>query len=421
MNKSWNRFLNLVIDLKRELENKKIKYDYDPIGIQKNETCINHWLKLLNEDKWNYLFSGVQLNQYKDYITVHYKKLFQAFDANGNDVSYNDFFKIYDNLYRDCRGIVIDVRNEKIVLAPFKKFFNINENEETALKNIEERIKGAKSIEISNKLDGSMVSIGFYNNEIVVSSSTMCNPEVSPIVKNSIKYINEHKNYEKMIKENKGLTFVFEHIFPFIDPHIVVYKNFGLYLIGIRDANTGVEYSYKEIKKYANEYKVLMTEIFNKSFYDIINNLSDKKAEEAEGFVINIDGYRLKVKYDNYLLIHKTLNNMASFNTVIKAIEDENVDDLISKMPKAYKEQIIKIIDTVNDYCNKLENKISSYYNNIKNDDKRNAMIWINNNVPKKYQVYVRNKYLGIKYSYLKTFSGHYKTLNELEELVKEF
>ena len=112
---------------------------------------------------------------------------------------------------------------------------------------------------------------------------------------------------------------------------------------------------------------------------------------------------------------------MASFNTVIKAIEDENVDDLISKMPKAYKEQIIKIIDTVNDYCNKLENKISSYYNNIKNDDKRNAMIWINNNVPKKYQVYVRNKYLGIKYSYLKTFSGHYKTLNELEELVKEF
>ena len=224
-----------------------------------------------------------------------------------------------------------------------------------------------------------------------------------------------------MIKENKGLTFVFEHIFPFIDPHIVVYKNFGLYLTGIRDVNTGVEYSYKEIKKYADEYKVLMTEIFNKSFYDIMNNLSDKKAEEAEGFVINIDGYRLKVKYDNYLLIHKTLNNMASFNTVIKAIEDENVDDLISKMPKAYKEQIIKIIDTVNDYCNKLENKISSYYNNIKNDDKRNAMIWINNNVPKKYQAYVRNKYLGIKYSYLKTFSGHYKTLNELKELVKEF
>ena len=416
---SWNHFLNLVIKLKKELENKNIPYDYNLIGNQKNETCINHWLDLLNEPKWKYIFSGVQLNQYKDYITVHYSKFFHAFDENGKDVSYRNFFDVYNGLYRDCRGLVIDVKNEKLVLTPFKKFFNLNEVEETSMDKIKERLEKAKNIEISNKMDGSMISSGFYNGQIVISSSTMCDPEVSGIVKNSIKYIAEHINYKKMIEENPKLTFIFEHIFPIIDPHIVVYKKTGLYLIGVRDKEDGREFSYSEIKSFADQYSVLMTEVYNQSFKDTLNHLSDKKANEAEGFVVNIDGYRLKVKYDDYLFVHRTIANIVSANTIIIAMNDGNIDDLISKIPEAYKPQALQIVDIINGYLVELEKKIFDYYIQMKDYEKKEAMRWIDQNVPKKYRVYVRNKYLNNEYSYLKNFNGHYKTYKELEELVR--
>ena len=67
----------------------------------------------------------------------------------------------------------------KIVLCPFAKFFNINELEETSLENIQSRVDNAKTVEISNKLDGSMQSATWYNGQIIMAGSQSIDPNMS--------------------------------------------------------------------------------------------------------------------------------------------------------------------------------------------------------------------------------------------------
>ena len=158
--------------------------------------------------------SVITLWQYKDYVIAHYNDYYTALNEKGELVNYKDFFDLYNRLYMECRGVVVDVRNETLALVPFRKFFNLNEREETSLENIKNRISKASCIEFTDKLDGSMISAGYVNNEIVVAGSSCNHPDRSPIVKDSCEYIENNKDYLKMLKENINKTFIFEYIFP---------------------------------------------------------------------------------------------------------------------------------------------------------------------------------------------------------------
>lgn len=171
----WNPFLKAVIDLKikyKKILQRTCSYELDAIQI--NKTCVNRWLNELNNQKFKNLFSGITLWQYKNFVIAHYNDYYKAFDEFGNSVDYNVFFSLYNGLYMECRGVVVDVENEQLVLAPYRKFFNLNEKDITSLENVEKKIKTAKEVEFSDKLDGSMISASIYKNEVVVAGSS-CN------------------------------------------------------------------------------------------------------------------------------------------------------------------------------------------------------------------------------------------------------
>lgn len=75
----------------------------------------------------------------------------------------NQFWNLYGGFFRECRGVVIDIINNSLLLTPFKKFMNLNECEENSLENINEEIRNAKYVEVSNKLDGTMISARWTN------------------------------------------------------------------------------------------------------------------------------------------------------------------------------------------------------------------------------------------------------------------
>lgn len=75
--------------------------------------------------------------------------------------------------------MVINLKTEEIVIAPFKKFRNLNECPENDIKVVTEEIKNAKTVEITNKLDGSMQCVRWYNGEIFMSGSQAINPDMS--------------------------------------------------------------------------------------------------------------------------------------------------------------------------------------------------------------------------------------------------
>lgn len=422
---SWNPVLNKFIEIKNEYKKRigHITYDYTEGYTNKSETCLERWVSELNSiepfnqyKEYEDLLSCLELNQHKNMLLIRYARYSSVYD-NEVEASGEDFWDRYDGFYRECRSVVIDVEKDCLILAPFRKFFNINELAETALESIEARIKNAKVIEFSNKLDGSMQSARYYNGEIVVAGSQSLNKEISWRLEDGYNRILTQDNYVNMIKSYPNYTFIFEYI-SLADAHIVKYtkKDEGMYLIGIRNVETGEEKDYSTVLNFAEKYKILTTKIYDKTLDVLMKELDDKQSYEAEGFVINIDNFKVKLKYNDYVFMHRALGKLSSINLIIRSIADDKYDDLISKLPIAYHDRVKKVSSIVFKYINDTNKKINEYYDKAPKENRKDFMIWIDNNVPKNYRSYCKYKYLNKEFNVLKSNDGdpHYKKLKEL-------
>lgn len=425
--KSWNPVLNKVIEIKNEFKKRfgYISYYYKDGYTSESQTCVGRWIEHLNGiepfnqyKEYEDMFSCLEMNQCDTFVLIRYARYSNVY--NGEiEVSGEDFWDRYDGFYRECRSVVIDVKNECLVLTPFKKFFNINELEETSYDNVKNRIDKATYIEFTDKLDGSMQSARWYDNKIVMSGSQAINPSNSWRLKDGYRMINSLLGYKDMLKHFPTCTFIFEYI-SLKDAHVVKYKKEqeGLYLIGIRDVNTGVELPYRTVIYIANEYHIPTTQLFDKKLDEIMSELDDKKSDEAEGFVVNIDGFKVKIKYNDYAYIHKALSKLSSINLVIRSIADDKYDDLLSKLPIAYHENVKKVSNIVFNYIKETRNKIREYYNAAPKNSKKDFMLYVDRNVPKQYKGYCRDMYYGKDFnvikSYGKTQCPHYKKLKDM-------
>ena len=378
-------------------------------------TCLEYWVERLNNPEYIELIKPLQLIEYRGLLLVRYGNYADVFGGE-DDVTPDEFWDKYDGFYLECRSVVIDIKENRLVVTPFKKFRSLNECEETSIENISKRIKDAKCVEFSDKLDGSMQAVRYYNYNIVMCGSTSLNPESSWRLKDGYKMLFNRAGYIDLVMDNPLLTFIFEYI-SMKDAHVVVYSKDqeGLYLIGIRNSVTGEEYSYKEVNSFANKYGIPTTRVFDKTLDDVIKELDDKKSNEAEGFVVNIDGYKVKIKYNDYVSMHRILSEISSINLVIKNIADGTFDDMIGKVPKAYKDRVMQTANIVFKYIHNTELKIKEYFDKAPKDDKKEFMLWVESNVPNSIKAFVREKYYGREYNLIKNRSGRYLKINEME------
>lgn len=424
---SWNPVLNKVIEIKNEYKKRfgYISYYYKDGYTSESQTCVERWIEHLNGiepfnqyKEYEDIFSCLEMNQYDTFVLIRYARYSNVYDGE-TEVSGEDFWDRHDGFYRECRSIVIDVKNDCLVLTPFKKFFNINELEETSYDNVKNRINKATYIEFTDKLDGSMQSARWYDNKIVMSGSQAINPSNSWRLEDGYRMINSLPGYKDMLKHFPTCTFIFEYI-SLKDAHVVKYKKEqeGLYLIGIRDVNTGVELPYRTVIYIANEYHIPTTKLFDKNLDEIMSELDDKKSDEAEGFVVNIDGFKVKIKYNDYTYIHKALSKLSSINLVIRSIADDKYDDLLSKLPIAYHENVKKVSNIVFNYIKETRNKIREYYNAAPKNNKKDFMVYVDRNVPKQYKGYCRDMYYGKDFNVIKSYGEtqcpHYKKLKDM-------
>ena len=412
---SWNPVLNKFIEIKwaflRAFSRDEL-YDYD----RSKQTCLDYWVEKLDNPEYIELIKPLQLIEHNGLLLIRYGNYADVFGGE-EDVTPDEFWDKYDGFYLECRSVVIDIKENRLVVTPFKKFRNLDECEETSIENISKRIKDAKCVEFSDKLDGSMQAVRYYNDNIVMCGSTSLNPESSWRLKDGYHMLFQRAGYIDLIMDNPLLTFIFEYI-SMKDAHVVVYskEQEGLYLIGIRNSVTGEEYSYKEVNRFANKYSIPTTRVFDKTLDDVIKELDDKKSNEAEGFVVNIDGYKVKIKYNDYVNMHRILSEISSINLVIKNIADGIFDDMISKVPKAYKDRVMQTANIVFKYIHNTELKIKEYFDKAPKDDKKEFMLWVESNVPNSIKAFVREKYYGREYNLIKNRSGRYLKINEMED-----
>ena len=402
----WNNVLTNFKALKHRFITEigeNALWDY---GDHKN--CIEYWSSKFED--FCEMFAPLIITEYNDFVLLRYNLL----DTDA------DFWHKYDGMYRECRSVVLDKKNECLVLTPFRKFFNVNETEETMEYNVRKRISEAKCVEVSDKMDGSMQSARCYNGDIVLAGSQALDPTLSFRV--SIGYSLLDTNYRMMLMDNPDYTFIFELICK-EDQHVVVYSDDdrGLYLLGVRNVLTGKELSYSDVVAIAQHYGIRHIETFDKTFDQLMQSLDEKTSDEAEGFVINIDGYKVKLKYNDYVKIHKMLSKMVSTNTIIKCVEDGTWDDIRSKMPQAYRADADIVADNVKAFVKMMSAKMNEMYNNAKssyrkfdgNVDRKSFAIYVHEHC-NPYAHYLLNMYDGKDNNFIRNRAGRYLRYHEI-------
>lgn len=389
----WNPVYKLVMKIKYEYINKT----------KNNDINFELWLKELNNDEYTNIFDCLQTNQYDNFLLIRY----------GLAEMQRGMWDDENSIYRECRSIVIDLEREEIVLCPFRKFFNLNEVKENEINKILNDIQNSKVFEITNKLDGSMQSSRYYNGEIFMSGSMALNPNQSWRLSDG--YSKLTHCHKKMITDNPEYTFIFEYI-SIKDAHVVLYKKEyeGMYLIGMRNVNTGKEESYNTLLKFSKQYQVPMAQIETISFEKLLEDMKKYKSHEKEGWVVNIDGHKIKVKCDDYVHLHKLLDKFSSVSVIIENIAENKFDDMLSKIPDNYKERVISVGSKILDYKREVENNIEKYYKLAPKDDKKDFMVWVDNNCPVNIRSYVKCKFLNKTYNILKKGTNGYKKLKDL-------
>lgn len=410
---TWNPVYNFVMKVKKDYINNYGPVEYVEYG---DDTCLEYWIKKLQDFEAIDKIKLLEINQFNEFILLRYARYSNVYQES--DILPNEIWDVHNGLYLECRSITIDLKREEIVLCPFKKFRNLNECPENSLENITEKIKTAKTIEITNKLDGSMQCARWYNGDLIMSGSQAINPEYSWRLQDGYDRLRKQSNYISMLKENSIFTFIFEYI-TLKDSHIVKYskEQEGLYLIGMRNVATGEQLNYKEVVDIANKYGVLTTEIYNKSFDQILKETKIVTSDKQEGFVVNIDGHMIKVKMDDYVQTHRALSQISSINLTIRSIADNKIDDLLSKIPLAYQPRVFAVMKVVKKYIKETDLIVNSYVLMAPKEDKKQFMTWVDKNVPKKYKTYVKNVYLNIPNNYLKSGNDkqpHYIRLKDM-------
>jgi tRNA splicing ligase len=380
-----NPVLALVIEMKRAAH----KAGCDKLSIAA-------WLEALDNEKYNNIFAPLLVNQYGDYVLIKYRDLIETFKIE-------NFWGLYDGLYLECRSIVIDLRNEAVVCLPYKKFFNLGEMADGTV----DKILASSFFEVSEKMDGSFAQATYYDGKIVATCSTAIDPRNSWRLEKVYNMLQD-ENYVQMIKNFPHLTFMFELIYPEKDPHITLYnqEDKGLYLIGARNRVTGQELRYDALEAIFSKYGVKMTKIWrNMTLEDTIESLGSIAADELEGYVINCNIGRVKLKGEDHCKVAKLRNSLKlnSPKMVIESIKNETYDDMLAKTPKAYKNRVQEIFKEVVRQVESIDQEVKEYYMEAaKCGDLKSVMIWITENVPADLQGFVRNMVRGKKNDYYK-------------------
>ena len=393
----WNPIFNKVMEVKREWEKL-------PCTDMFRETpTFLKMLEELNRKEYNDIFDCLQINQDGDLILIRY----------GLAEMQSGMWEDPNSIYRECRSVVIDIKNECLVLTPFRKFFNLNEVEENKLDVVMNRLETAKVVEIVDKLDGSMQSARWYNGKPFMAGSMALNPKDSWRLDDGYSKLTE--NHIRMLKANPNTTFIFEYI-SLRDSHVVKYdkKDEGLYLIGIRDVTTGYEESYGIIEIIGRMFDVPVAKIETTTLEQVLEDMKVLPADKKEGWILNIDGHKIKIKCDDYVDLHRMLDKISSINVIIKNVAEGRIDDMLSKIPDAYRGRVERVTKVVSDYVVETELIVNDYYNKAPKDTKKDFMIWTENNVPKRYLGYVKNKFLGKPYNVLKNGGTGYKLAGQI-------
>src|SRR5574343_265744 len=247
------------------------------------------------------------------------------------------------------RGIVFEESTGKLVVLPYKKFFNVEElfyekqlTDRAKMLPVEFQPNFTGRFRVLEKADGSCAVVYFYKGNWYVNTRGSFKSDQAVWAK---KWLDSNIRTDLM---NVNHTYLFEIIYP--ENRIVV--DYGdkeaLVLTGIINTETGeefgVDYLIAESEKIGCEMvKVLVFERFEDLF----------KAREIltvneEGFVITFDnGYKCKLKGKAYCDVHRKMNNLTplAFWNAFDVESFKMPESFLAELPEEFRDSVDELTE----------------------------------------------------------------------------
>lgn len=238
-------------------------------------------------------------------------------------------------LRRQCRGLVFDLEGN--VIGPgFEKFMNVNETEETRV----EAIDWSRPHVIFEKLDGSMVRPvpivqgGYRMFTKMGLTDVALQPEA---------WLREHRNYDCLIEDLLANDEVPLFEWCSRKQRIVIdYPDDRLVLLAVRNVRTGEYLPLNMMLELGVHYRVEVVRRYPGTVESMQHLVETTRGlQDQEGWVVCFDnGYRLKIKGEQYVAIHRAKEGILRENAVIEMILDEKLDDIKAFLPQEDRENL---------------------------------------------------------------------------------
>lgn len=242
--------------------------------------------------------------------------------------------RLWDEITIKCRALVTDEFGN-VVAKSFDKFFNLEE--ESSIPN--------EPYEIYEKIDGSLIVLFHYKNQLIISSKGSFTSEHAIQAKKII----DKYNYNIL---DKTKTYCFEMVAPW-NRIVCFYPEEKLYLLAKFDIQ-GNEYPIKKYKKYFS--------LVNKYDFLEIDKIKETISDDREGVVVRFQsGKRIKIKGSEYVKLHKIVTNISEKVILDVLKENKSIDSILGNIP-----------DEFYNWAKKVENKFKNKFNEILIECKNN-------------------------------------------------
>lgn len=245
---------------------------------------------MLNNELWNLIEKNISQGYIK--VQKHPSKDLKIYNYSQKAM----LDSIWNEATMICRGLIVD-SSKNVVARPFKKFFS-----ESQLQSLGIEISLEQNFEVYEKMDGSLGILYFVDDVPYISTRGSFDSdqaiEANKILKE--KYSN--------ISFQKNLTYLFEIIYP--ENRIVV--DYGskrdLILLAIVETQTGKEISLDDAPE---GLQVVNRYDGTKDFSKVLEQFEKYSGTEFEGLVVKFkNGFRIKIKTEDYKRLHKILTNI---------------------------------------------------------------------------------------------------------------
>lgn len=235
----------------------------------------------------------------------------------------------------EARGLILEEGTWKVVRMAFKKFFNLGES-------FAAKIDWDSAV-ASEKLDGSIISVFFYDGKWRIATNSTIDA-----FRAELNGVGPYKTFGELFESVLPLSRFSEfsnilahqcYTFELVSPYnkvVIDYPETKVYLLSVRDMDSLEELDLDAVEMIADANGIAVPKRYNLNNEADYRQLVEQMPEGHEGIVVrDAAGERVKIKTLLYFQLHKAKNNgVITLDRIVDLIRANDHHEFLSYFPE---------------------------------------------------------------------------------------